>query len=175
MFESGATMHGSNDLVLTAQNDAAEYEALLETARAFIRGEATAADFKKGVSRLANKQDNVRYLQKEVSEAAGLLQAWALETALEQAAEGVDMSKSLAVYATARTWFDSHYGNTYHSVKALLPGGLEVVIGIRYGKAYRTTLGEWLNKHFERVEFQVHFLDVTEVHRKKQLHQSELV
>ena len=175
MFESGATMHGSNDLVLTAQNDQDAYNALLETARAFIRGEATAGGFKKVVQALANKQENARYLQKEVNEAACMLQAWAMEAALEQAAEDVDMSKSLAVYATARTWFDARNGNTYHSVKALLPGGLEVVIGIRYGKAYRTTLGEWLNKHFERVEFQVHFLDVTEVHRKKQLHQSELV
>lgn len=135
VFESGATSAPANNLVLSVMNDGDIYTDRVHCGYAMLQGAHHKTSFSELVKNEAKKQraTGSKFKALEIGEAAKLVKAQTIAHCLELMREEYNGEK---IEATARRWFDKVNGNSYFSVRVIIPtisGSRWLIIPFKYG------------------------------------------
>lgn len=119
-FETGATNHATNEIVLGVLNDGQIYQNRLHCGFAMLQGAKHRITFKDIVTDEANKQRREfgsKFKPQEITEAVKLIQ----KDTIEHCIELIKVKTNGVISASCRRWFDKANGNSYFSVKITFP------------------------------------------------------
>lgn len=140
-YETGATTHAANNLVLPVMNDGAVYETRKKIARAALRGASYNGQTMRALCEAeAQKQrkDGGKFKAADISEAARIVMHSTMRDQLENILHSWrDAAGDNKISAYRRGWFDRINGNTYFSVLLVIPqadgGNAHLTIPMEYG------------------------------------------
>lgn len=120
-FETGATSHQANNLILSVMNDGEVYKDRLHCGFALLQGATHRINFLELTRNEASKQrlGGSKFTASHIKEASGIIQALTLEGCKESYLNEWDANKQIIV--TGRKWFDKVNGNTYFSCWVQVP------------------------------------------------------
>ena len=121
-YETGATSHSANNLILSVENDGCYYKAIQANAFRILAGNNLMRTFREIVTEEANKQRvefGSKFKPQEIAEAACIIQQNALRSSLEDIRNSYDDSRN--VFVIIRRWFDKANGNSYWAAKVSVP------------------------------------------------------
>lgn len=119
-FETGATNHATNELVLGVLNDGQVYQDRLHCGFAMLQGANHRMTFKDIATDEANKQRKEfgsKFKPQEITEAVKLIQ----KDTIEHCIEIIRDNARGCIRASCRRWFDKVNGNSYFSVRIMFP------------------------------------------------------
>lgn len=134
-YETGASSHAANDLILSIQNDGTLCETLQRMAAADIAGRRQ--NWRAAVNAAAQeyRKTGAKFKASDITEAARIIRQDTIAGFLEELACQYD--KSRFIQASCRRWLDKYNGNSYFSVKISLPlnngNWQNIVMPFRYG------------------------------------------
>lgn len=137
-FETGATTRGANNLVLSVMNDGAVYQDRLHVIFSYLQSAShRGLRMRDIVASEAAKQRKAgcRFSARDITEAAQIVWGQTLEYVFALIrAEWTGEN----IYVRGLKWWDKVNGNTYHSVRMIIPSngygsGRIVDIGMQYG------------------------------------------
>lgn len=130
-FETGATTHGANNLILSVLNDGGIYEALKHSGFAMLQGINPSLGFKELINNEVIKQRAIgsKFSARDIKEARELIIKDIIKHCLELIE---DNYTGQPIKATCRRWWDNVNGNSYFSVNVNL-GKYAFNIPFQYG------------------------------------------
>lgn len=132
-FETGASTHGANDLVLTVMNDGALYRDRLHIGYAMLQGATHRGLTFRGLCADTNRKNRTHYSHADITGAGRIVQAQTLEHCLEIIRDAYDGRE---IATTVRRWFDRVNGNSYFSARLEIPhadGFHSLIVPFQYG------------------------------------------
>lgn len=153
-FETGASTHEANNLVLSVMNDGAIYKDRLHVIFAFMQSAShhgmTIQDIVKSEAMKQRKEFGSKFNARDITEAARLIHDQTLTHCIEKIREewtGDNFD------ARALLWFDKVNGNTYHSIRLNIPSTeyasgriVDVPMSYGYGDQWKTSAAQALRK-----------------------------
>jgi len=135
-FETGATSHQANNLILSVMNNKEAYKDRLHCGFALLQGSNHRINFLELTRKEASKQrlSGSKFTASHIKEASGIIQALTLEECKESYLNEWNANKQIIVQG--RLWFDKVNGNTYFSCWVQVPtdsGFKSFCIPIQYG------------------------------------------
>jgi len=120
-FETGATSHQANNLILSVINNGEVYKDRLHCGFALLQGATHRISFLDVTRSEAAKQRlcGSRFTSSHIKEASGIIQALTLEECKESYLNDWNANKQIIVQG--RKWFDKVNGNTYFSCLVQVP------------------------------------------------------
>jgi hypothetical protein len=130
-YESGATSHGANNLILSVLNDGAIYEALKRSGFAMLQGIYPALGFKELINNEVIKQraEGSKFSARDIKEARELIIKDTIKHCLELIK---DAYTGDPIKAVCRRWWDKVNGNSYFSVHVTI-GKYAIILPFQYG------------------------------------------
>ena len=134
-FESGASTHQANNLVLSVLNGGNVYTARINAAKRIIAGYEPVRSFRDIVVDEAKKQrqQGTRFKPEHISEATKIIREDTIYNVLEDYVYGYTGE---TINVVIRRWFDKINGNSYFSCKVFIPTNCKteiLVIPFQYG------------------------------------------
>jgi len=119
-FETGASTHQANNLVLSVMNNGAVYRNRLHCGFALLQGAEHRINFLDITRNEAQKQriEGSKFTAGSIKEASGIIQALTLEECKESFLSQWNKER---IIVTGRKWFDKVNGNTYFSCDVQVP------------------------------------------------------
>jgi len=135
IFETGATSHQANNLILSVMNDGEVYKDRLHCGFALLRGSNHRVSFLEITRSEAAKQRlcGSKFTASHIKEASGIIQALTLEECKESYLNDWNCQ---SIIVQGRKWFDKVNGNTYFSCWVQVPteqGFKSFCIPFQYG------------------------------------------
>lgn len=136
-FETGASTHGANDLVLTVMHDGAIHADRCHIGFAMLQGASHRGMTFRGLcddaARSMRQRFGSKYKPAEISEAGRIVESETIAHCLETIRDEYDGS---TIVCTVRRWFDSLNGNSYFTAWIVIPTAehyRSLIVPFQYG------------------------------------------